>query len=75
MSTGKSIVQSLMDTAVADSQLLVTNQEAGDRAEIPRDIDFVLYARDEEKAKLVDCDRYTKHLSGIHRARMGVDHE
>lgn len=53
MSTGKSIVQSLMDTAVADSQLLVTNQEAGDRAEIPRDIDFVLYAKDEEKAKLL----------------------
>ena len=53
MSTGTSIVQSLMDTAVADSQLLVTNQEAGDRADIPRDIDFVLYAKDEEKAKLV----------------------
>jgi hypothetical protein len=53
MSTGRSIIQSLMDTAVADSQLLVTNQEAGDRAEIPRDIDFVLYAKDEEKAKLV----------------------
>jgi hypothetical protein len=48
-----SIVQSLMDIAVEDSQLLVKNQELGDRSEIPRDIDFVLYAKDEEKARLV----------------------
>ena len=48
-----SVVQLLMDTAVADSQLLVKNQDVGDRADIPRDIDFVLYAKDEEKAKLV----------------------
>jgi Regulator of ribonuclease activity B len=47
-----SFVQLLMDTAVADSQLLVKNQEVGDRADIPRDIDFFLYAKDEEKAKL-----------------------
>ena len=48
-----SVVQLLMDTAVADSELLVKNQGLGDRADIPRDIDFVLYAKDEEKAKLV----------------------
>ncbi|MFN0022208.1 MAG: ribonuclease E inhibitor RraB [Pirellulaceae bacterium] len=48
-----SVVQLLMDTAVEDSQLLVKNQEIGDRAEIPRDIEFVLYAKDEEKARLV----------------------
>jgi len=48
-----SVVQLLMDTAVEDSQLLVKNQEMGDRPEIPRDIDFVLYAKDEEKARLV----------------------
>jgi hypothetical protein len=42
-----------MDTAVEDSRLLVKNQELGDRAAIPRDIDFVLYAKDEEKARLV----------------------
>jgi hypothetical protein len=42
-----------MDTAVEDSQLLVKNQELGDRPEIARDIDFVLYAKDKEKAELV----------------------
>ena len=49
-----SVVELLMDTAAADSELLVRNQELGDRAEIPRDIDFVLYAKDEEKARLVE---------------------
>jgi hypothetical protein len=48
-----SVVQLLMDTAVEDSKLLVKNQEMGDRSEIPRDIDFVLWAKDEEKARLV----------------------
>jgi hypothetical protein len=48
-----SIVQLLMDTAVEDSRLLVKNQEMGDRSEIPRDIDFVLWAKDEAKARLV----------------------
>jgi len=48
-----SVVKLLMDTAVEDSKLLVKNQEMGDRPEIPRDVDFVLYAKDEEKAKLV----------------------
>ena len=48
-----SIVQHLMDTAVEDSRLLVKNQEMGDRPEIPRDIDFILYAKNEERAKLV----------------------
>lgn len=48
-----SIVKLLMDTAVEDSKLLVKNQTLGDRPEIPRDVDFVLYAKDEEKAKLV----------------------
>jgi len=48
-----SVVKLLMDTAVEDSKLLAKNQELGDRPEIPRDVDFVLYAKDEEKAKLV----------------------
>jgi hypothetical protein len=48
-----SIVQSLMETAVEDSHLLVRNQEMGDNSELPRDIDFVLYAKDREKAELV----------------------
>jgi hypothetical protein len=48
-----SVVQLLMDTAVEDSQLLVKNQEMGDRSEIPRDLDFVLWAKDKAKARLV----------------------
>ena len=48
-----SIVKLLMDTAVEDSALLVKNQALGDHSEIPRDIDFVLYAKDAEKARLV----------------------
>jgi regulator of ribonuclease activity B len=47
------LVHRLADIAVEDSRLLVHIQGAGDRAELPRDIDFVLYARDEEKARLV----------------------
>jgi hypothetical protein len=47
------IAKSLMDTAVEDSRLLAKNQEFGDCAELPRDIDFVLYAKNEERAKLV----------------------
>ncbi len=32
---------------------MIKNQELGDRAEMPRDIDFVLYAKNEERARLV----------------------
>jgi len=42
-----------METAVEDSKLLFKNQELGDQPEIPRDIDFLLYAKTEERAKLV----------------------
>jgi Regulator of ribonuclease activity B len=48
-----SVVELLMDTAVEDSKLLVYNQKIGDRAEIPCDVDFVLYAKNEERATLV----------------------
>lgn len=42
-----------MSTAVKDNELLVKNQELGDRSEISRDIDFLLYAKNEERARLV----------------------
>ena len=48
-----SIAKLLMDTAVKDSQLYFKNQELGDHSEVPRDIDFYLYANNEERAKLV----------------------
>jgi hypothetical protein len=48
-----SIAKLLMNTAVEDSRLLAENRKIGDRGEIPRDIDFVFYAKNEERAKLV----------------------
>src|SRR5262249_45968708 len=48
-----SVVELLMETAVEDNRLLMKNQKLGDRSEISRDIDFVFYANDKEKAELV----------------------
>jgi len=45
-----SIVETLLDTAYQDTQLLMGNDEKGDNFSIPRDIEFVLYAQDEKKA-------------------------
>lgn len=57
-----SLVQILFDTARADSELLATNRDLGDNFEIPREIEFVLLAKDERTAKLVrdfiDDNRY-----------------
>ena len=47
------VVELLLDTAVADNRLLIANQEHGDHPERPRDIDFCLYAKDEDRAQLV----------------------
>src|SRR5579859_5419199 len=47
------VVELLLSTAVEDNRLLIKNQELGDRVEVPRDIDFVLYAKNEERARLV----------------------
>ena len=48
-----SVVEKLLDTAYQDTQLLIGNDEKGDNFDIPRDIDFVLYAETEEKADTV----------------------
>jgi len=48
-----SIVETLLDTAYQDTQLLTDNDEKGDNFSIPRDIEFVLYAEDKEKADTV----------------------
>jgi len=53
MHKGKHLVELLLDTAVQDNRLLIKNQEFGDKADKPRDIDFVLYAKNEERARLV----------------------
>lgn len=47
------IVELLLETANADRELLRLNLEYGDDPELPRDLDFVLYAATEELAELV----------------------
>jgi hypothetical protein len=47
------LIKRLIETAEADSQLWFKNRKMGDRAESPRDIDFVLYAKDKGRASLV----------------------
>jgi len=48
-----SIVGILLDTAYQDTQLIISNDESGDDFSIPRDIEFILYAKNEEEAELV----------------------
>ena len=47
-----SIAELLLD-ATADHDLLQKNRELGDVPEVPRDLDFFLYAKSEERALLV----------------------
>jgi hypothetical protein len=48
-----SIVELLLDTAKADTDLLIQNDSLGDVLSVPRDVDFLLLAPDEKKAQLV----------------------
>jgi hypothetical protein len=43
------VAELLLETASADRELLQKNQQLGDNPEIPRDLDFVLYAKSEER--------------------------
>lgn len=48
------LVKTLMDNAVVDSRLLHSNRTThGDRAEAWRDLDFVFYVDDQERAETV----------------------
>lgn len=47
------IVELLMRTAEADTDLLIKSDQQGDDFSIPREVDFLLRATDEEKAQLV----------------------
>jgi hypothetical protein len=47
------VVEVLMDTAKADTDVLIKNDELGDVLSIPREVDFLLRAPSEEKATLV----------------------
>ena len=57
-----SLVELLLDTARADTELLGVNAAHGDNFNVLRDIDFLLLAPDEAKAQLVrnfiDDNRY-----------------
>ncbi|MGI0154151.1 ribonuclease E inhibitor RraB [Pseudidiomarina sp. PP-1MA] len=48
-----STIEKLLDNAYQDTQLLIGNDEKGDNFNVPRDIDFILYAPTAEKAALV----------------------
>lgn len=48
-----SIVELLLDTSKADTDVLVTNESLGDVLSIPREVDFLLRAPGEKKARLV----------------------
>ena len=47
------VVEALLSSAYQDSLLLVGNDEKGDVFSVPRDVDFLLYAKDKSKAELV----------------------
>lgn len=47
------IVDDLLRTAYEDTQLLIQNDRLGDNLAIPRDVEFLLRAPDEEKAEIV----------------------
>ena len=46
-------VELLRETAASDKDLIHQNRELGDNPEIPRELDFVLRAKTEERARLV----------------------
>lgn len=58
-----SFVAQLMDTAVADTDLLKSLDEKGDDFRIARDVDFLLRARDKAKAELV-CNFINEYSYG-----------
>jgi hypothetical protein len=47
------IVDDLLRNAYEDTQLLLRNDQLGDVLSVPRDVDFLLRAPDEEKARTV----------------------
>jgi hypothetical protein len=69
------LVETLLETARSDTDLLQKNDGLGDDFSIPRDVDFILKAPDRKKAQLVasfvDDNRYgTPHVEdqevGVH---------
>jgi hypothetical protein len=57
-----SIFELLIETAKADIDLLIQNDEFGDDFSVPRDVDFLIRAKTEEQANVIagfiDDNRY-----------------
>lgn len=48
-----SIIEKLMDSAVADTDVLRRLDESGDRFEVFREVDFIISAKDQNKAETI----------------------
>lgn len=66
------MVELLMDTAAADTELLLRNDAKGDVLATPRAVDFVFRAPDAEKAVLV-ADFINEHHYGAARVDGDAD--
>ena len=49
--TAMSLLHNLLDTSYQDTQFLIQNDEKGDHFQTSRQIDFILYSQDQEKAE------------------------
>lgn len=47
------LVKTLLDNAYEDTHLLTLNDEKGDDFSMARDVDFILYSKEESQAKIV----------------------
>lgn len=47
------VIDTLLSTAYEDTQLLIKNDSLGDNLSVPRDVDFVLRAKERAKAETV----------------------
>ncbi len=53
MASGAAVVDTLLDTARRDTELLLKNDALGDDFSVPRQVDFLLLARNRDQAELV----------------------
>jgi hypothetical protein len=66
------IIDVLLRTAYEDTQLLFKNDSLGDQFAIPRDVEFLLVAKDEFKASTV-CSFINDNQYGIARVDDGFN--
>ena len=75
-----SVVETLLDTARADTELLASLDEKGDDFSVPRDVDFLLIAPTAQKAdtiaSFISDNRYgrarTENVDGVERVLVVV---